>query len=88
MSYFAEGPGQSRAGPLLFSAGGVTTENHGVGGAIPSLGTTQRRQLFGQDLAVDAAGRGAEEPTAGQEDQGEARLTSPLGSALWCSRRS
>ena len=37
----------------------------------------QRRQLFGQDLAVDAAGRGAEEPTAGEEDQGEAGLRQP-----------
>jgi hypothetical protein len=40
-------------------------------------GDLQRRQLFGRDLAVDAASRGAQEPTAGEEDQGEARLTQP-----------
>jgi len=28
----------------------------------------QRRQLFGQDLAIDAARRGAQKPTAGEED--------------------
>jgi hypothetical protein len=40
-------------------------------------GDFQRRQLFGQDLAVDATRRGAQEPTAGEEDQGEARLRQP-----------
>src|SRR5688500_18308396 len=30
-------------------------------------GDLQRRQLFGQDLAVDAAGRGGKEPTASEE---------------------
>src|SRR6185295_5847100 len=37
----------------------------------------QRLHLFGQDLAVDAARRGVQEPTAGDEDQGEARLAQP-----------
>ena len=40
-------------------------------------GDLQRRQLFGQDLAIDAACRGAQEPTAGEEDQGEAGLSQP-----------
>jgi uncharacterized protein (DUF4415 family) len=40
-------------------------------------GDLQRRQLFGKDLAVDAAGRGGQEPTAGEEDQGEAGLRQP-----------
>ncbi|MFL6290149.1 MAG: hypothetical protein ACJ759_04560, partial [Thermoanaerobaculia bacterium] len=31
----------------------------------------------GQDLAVDAARRGTQEPTAGEEDQGEAGLRQP-----------
>jgi hypothetical protein len=48
-------------------------------------GDLQRRQLFGQDLAVDAARRGAQEPAAGEEDQGEARLTnSSLDLVRWC----
>src|SRR6185295_12557554 len=47
------------------------------GGVRGGPGDLQRRQLFGQDLAVDAAGRGAQEPTVGQGDQGEARLAQP-----------
>ncbi len=46
-------------------------------GARGGPGDFQRRQLFRQDLAVDAAGKGAQEPTAGEEDQGEARLRQP-----------
>jgi|SRR4051794_8519893 hypothetical protein len=44
------------------------------GGGRGCSADLQRRQLFGQDLAVDAARRGAQEPTAGQEGQGEAGL--------------
>ena len=46
-------------------------------GVRGSPGDLQRRQLFGQDLAVDAARSGAQEPTAGQENQREAGLCQP-----------
>ena len=48
-------------------------------------GDLQRRQLFGQDLAVDAAGRGGKEPTAGEKDQEEAGLCQP---SVWSDRKS
>jgi len=53
------------------------------GGVRGGPGDLQRRQLFGQDLAVDAAGRGAEEPPAGEEDQGEARVPRFLYRGPW-----
>ena len=58
-------------------AGGLDPRPGDGVGVRGGPGDLQRRQLFGQDLAVDAARRGAQEPTAGEEDQGEAGLTHP-----------
>jgi hypothetical protein len=67
----------NRPVPRAPPAGGLDPRPGDGGRVRGGPGDLQRRQIFGQDLAVDAAGRGAQKPSTGQEDQGEARLIHP-----------
>jgi len=81
------GPAESRPQESSKLVSALTALEEPAGGLDPrpgdgvgvrgGPGDLQRRQLFGQDLAVDAARRGVQEPTAGEENQGEARLAQP-----------